>query len=631
MNTKFSNKTVNLQLWRGVAIVSGVFAILICAMVIVNYLQINKVDPVNTEVINTLVERLNDNPNDIQLREQIREMDLLVRKAFFTNQWEVRTGAYLLLISIIVMIIALQIMRKGKKSLPEVDEDYNQNIIRYQQNARKWVSIGGAAIVAVTLVLAFMTHDNLGSRFTQAGQTAKAETEAANQISKEIVVSEKVKEAVKDESLVENSKEKIENAKTEEVTVKDTPKAKVEEKLKEVKKTPASNKYKGQYPTKEMMANFPSFRGAGGNGIGFQTNIPTKWDGASGKNIKWKVTTPLHAYNSPVIWGNKLFLSGADANQKQVYCYDRNTGKLLWTADVKDIAGSSAPPEVTPDTGHAAASVSTDGKRVFAIFSNGDLIALDMKGKTIWSKNLGVPDNHYGHSSSLVVFEDKLIVQYDHKKSGKIMALSTKTGEEVWSTVRKVKVSWASPVIVQNGEKVEIILASDPCVASYDALTGEELWKLDCITGEVGPSVAYANGIVFALNEYASLVAIKTGDKPEVLWEAYDYLSDVPSPVATDKYLFVVTSYGLVACYDALSGELYWEQEFDNGFYSSPILVDEKIYLIDRAGSMHIFKADKVFESVATSNLGEKTDSTPAFADGHIYIRAGKNLYCIGK
>jgi outer membrane protein assembly factor BamB len=379
------------------------------------------------------------------------------------------------------------------------------------------------------------------------------------------------------------------------------------------------------------MSNFPSFRGPGGNGIAYHKNVPTEWDGASGKNIKWKVTPELHAYNSPVIWGDKLFLSGADANKKQVYCYNRNSGKLLWTADINNVAGSLASPEVTPDTGHAAATVSTDGTFVFAIYSNGDIVALDMKGKSVWSKNLGVPDNHYGHSSSLVVFEDKLIVQYDHKKSGKVMALSTKTGDELWSTDRKVKVSWASPVVVQNGERAEVILASDPFVASYDAQTGEELWKLDCITGEVGPSVAYANGIVFALNEYASLVAIKTGANPEVLWEAYDYLSDVPSPVATDKYLFVVTSYGLVACYDALSGELYWEHEFDNGFYASPILVDEKIYLLDRAGSMHIFKADKVFESVATSKLGEKSDSTPAFADGHIYIRAGKNLYCIGK
>ncbi|MDE5423267.1 PQQ-binding-like beta-propeller repeat protein [Ancylomarina sp. DW003] len=627
MDTKFSNKPVNLSLWRGVAIVSGVFAILICAMVIVNYLQINKVDPVNTEVINTLVERLNENPNDAQLREQIREMDLLVRKAFFTNQWEVRTGAYLLLLSIIVMIIAMQVMKMGKKNLPSVDEDYQQNIIQYQKNARKWVSIGGSVLIVVTLILAFVTHKDLGTRFTDAAKVAKAETVA----SEVKATPEAEQEAAKPVVAEKKDVEKLEELKASEPEVKKETKAEVIEKPVETKAVASIKKYKGEYPTKEMMANFPSFRGPGGNGIGYQKNVPTEWDGVSGKNIKWKVETALHAYNSPVVWGDKLFLSGADANQKQVYCYDKNSGKLLWTADVKDIAGSSAAPEVTPDTGHAAASVSTDGKSVFAIFSNGDLIALDMKGKQVWSKNLGVPDNHYGHSSSLVVFEDKLIVQYDHKKSGKVMALSTKTGDQIWSTDRKVKVSWASPVIVKNGGRVEVILAADPCVASYDAQTGEELWKLDCITGEVGPSVAYANGIVFALNEYASLVAIKTGAQPEVLWEAYDYLSDVPSPIATDKYLFVVTSYGLIACYDALSGELYWEHEFDNGFYASPILVDDKIYLLDRAGSMHIFKADKEFVSVATSNLGEKSDSTPAFADGHIYIRAGKNLYCIGK
>ena len=106
-----------------------------------------------------------------------------------------------------------------------------------------------------------------------------------------------------------------------------------------------------------------------------------------------------------------------------------------------------------------------------------------MNGKKQWAKNLGVPDNHYGHSSSLIVFEDKLIVQYDQKKNSKVMALSTSNGEEVWSTVRKVRVSWSSPVIVNNGGQVEIILAADPCIASYDVHTGKELWKIDCING----------------------------------------------------------------------------------------------------------------------------------------------------
>lgn len=628
MNNKFKINRTNLPLWRGIALVAGTFSFIICMLVLVNYIQINRVDPVNTEIINSLVDRLNENPNDEQLREQIREMDLLVRKAYFTNQWQVKAGGYLLLFGVIVMTIALHLFYSGKKELPQVSEDEEENIILFREKARKWIVIGGFGMVGITLVFAFLTHKELGNQFTVAATTAiaEAEQEQTQQVSEVIEVSAEVipekKEEVKEkevEVIVEEAPEKVA------VAVKEEPKE-VAPPAKTV------GKYTGTYPTKEMMANFPSFRGPGGNGIAYQKNIPNEWDGASGKNILWKQPVPIHAYNSPVIWGNKLFLSGANATSREIYCYDRNNGKLLWTAKVEQIPGSPAKsPEVTPDTGHAASTVTTDGKSVFAIFANGDVISVNMDGKKQWAKNLGVPDNHYGHSSSLLIFEDKLIVQYDQKKSAKVLALSTKDGSELWSTPRKVRVSWASPVIVNNNGQVEVLLAADPSVASYDVNTGKELWHLDCITGEVGPSVAYGNGIVYALNEYASLVAIKPGEKPEVLWEAYDYLSDVPSPIAYKDMLFIVTSYGAVACYNATSGEIIWEQEFDSGFYSSPILVDGKIYLMDREGMMHIFKAEKEYVKVAASALGEKSDASPAFADGKIYIRGEKNLYCIGK
>ncbi len=627
MNNKFKINRTNLPLWRGIALVAGIFSFIICMLVLVNYIQINRVDPVNTEIINSLVDRLNENPNDEQLREQIREMDLLVRKAYFTNQWQVKAGGYLLLFGVIVMAIALHLFYSGKKELPQVSEEEEENIILFREKARKWIVIGGFGMVGITLVFAFLTHKELGNQFTVAAKTAKAEAEQeqTQQVSEVVEVSAEVtpekKEEVKEkeiEVIVEEAPEKVA------VAVKEEPK--------EVVPAKTAGKYTGTYPTKEMIDNFPSFRGPGGNGIAYQKNIPNEWDGASGKNILWNQPVPIHAYNSPVIWGNKLFLSGANATSREIYCYDRNNGKLLWTAKVEQIPGSPAKsPEVTPDTGHAASTVTTDGKAVFAIFANGDVISVDMNGKKQWAKNLGVPDNHYGHSSSLLIFEDKLIVQYDQKKSAKVLALSIKDGSELWSTPRKVRVSWASPVIVNNNGQVEVLLAADPSVASYDVNTGKELWHLDCITGEVGPSVAYANGIVYALNEYASLVAIKTGEKPEVLWEAYDYLSDVPSPIAYKDMLFIVTSYGAVACYNAISGEIIWEQEFDSGFYSSPILVDGKIYLMDREGMMHIFKAEKEYVKVATSALGEKSDASPAFADGKIYIRGEKNLYCIGK
>lgn len=627
MNNKFKLNRTNLPLWRGIAIVAGTFSFIICMLVLVNYVQINRVDPVNTEVINSLVDRLNENPNDEQLREQIREMDLLVRKAYFTNQWQVKAGGYLLLFGVIVMAIALHLFYSGKKELPQVTEEEEENIILFREKARKWIVIGGFGMVGITLVFAFLTHKELGNQFTDAATTAKinAEQEEIQQVAEVVEVSA--------EAVSEKKVEEVKEIETE--VIEKAPKGEIAPAKEEVKKTePAKTvkKYTGTYPTKEMMDNFPSFRGPAGNGIAYQKDIPNEWDGASGKNILWKQPVPIHSYNSPVIWGNKLFLSGANATTREIYCYDRNNGKLLWTSKVDQIPGSPAKsPEVTPDTGHAASTVTTDGKSVFAIFANGDIISVDMNGKKLWAKNLGVPENHYGHSSSLLVFEDKLIVQYDHKKAAKVLALSTKSGEELWSTARKVRVSWASPVIVQNEGRVEVLLAADPSVSSYDVQTGEELWKLDCITGEVGPSVAFGNGIVYALNEYASLVAIKLGENPEVLWETYDYLSDVPSPIAYEDMLFIVTSYGAVACYNAVSGEIIWEQEFDNGFYSSPILVDGKIYLLDREGVMHIFKAGKEYVSVATSPLGEKSDTSPAFADGKVYIRGEKNLYCIGK
>lgn len=629
MNNKFKLRKTNQSLWKNIAIVAGIFSFIICMLVLVNYMQINRIDPVKTELINSLVQRLEENPNDNQLREQIREMDLLVRKAYFTNQWQVKAGGYLFLLGVIVTAIALQMFYAGKQKLPEVTESEQENIILFKEKARKWIGVGGFGLVAITLLIAFLTHKELGNKFTQAAMVAQTATEESS----DVEVVEPVKEEVKEEQIEEEVKK--ESEKPTEPVVDEKKDEVVEKKEPEIKKeAPAKKVTSGvSYPTKEMMANFPAFRGAGGQGVSYQKNIPTDWDGASGKNVLWKVQVPIHAYNSPVIWGDKLFLSGANATQREVYCYDRNNGKLLWTAKVEGIAGSPAKsPEVTPDTGHAASTVTTDGKLVFAMFANGDVIALDFNGKQQWAKNLGVPDNHYGHSSSLLVYQDKLVVQYDHKKSARVMALSTATGDELWNTKRKVRVSWASPVIAQIGGSTQVILAADPNVASYDVNTGKELWKLDCITGEVGPSVVVGDdGTVFALNEYASLVAIKPGENPEVLWEAYDYLSDVPSPVISGDNLIIVTSYGAVVCYDAKSGELRWEQEFDSGFYASPILADGNVYLLDRDGVMHIFKADKEYQEIAAPALGEKSDMTPAFADGRVYIRGEKHLYCIGK
>lgn len=628
-------KNKNIILWKRLAQIAGAFTFVISMLLIVNYAQYKRIDPVETELINTLIERLNENLDDSRLREEIRTLDLLVRKAYFTNQWQVRTGGYLLLISIAVLVIAMQMIKSysGKEIIITDKKDYS---FIEQKNARKWISIAGVVIVCTALIFAFLTHNELSKSFTNASlpdsidivsvenditddelitdkpKKVATKTQPQNKLEKPTVVTKQMKVAPE-------QTEKKTTKKSETVTGKkpiSTPKEKLNE-----------------YPSdNEIISNHPSFRGPYGNGISYHKNMPIVWDGTSGENILWKISIPLHGYNSPVVWDNNIFLTGASSTKREVYCIDRNTGKFLWTADIKNIPGSPAKsPKVTDDTGQAAPTVTTDGKRVYAIFANGDIVSLDMDGTQVWARNLGATGNHYGHASSPMLYQDILIVQYDTRTSPKIMGLSASTGKTIWETLRKVKISWASPVVVNTGNQTEILIAADPIVASYSPLSGEENWQINCIFGEVGPSVAYADGIVYAVNEYANLVAIKIGEKPGILWENNEYLSDVPSPVATKDLLFMATSYGVVICYDAKTGEIYWEHEYDNGFYSSPMLAEGKIYLMDMTGIMHVFKAKKEFVSLGESQIGEKCMTTPAFADGKIYIRGNEHLFCIGK
>ena len=263
-----------------------------------------------------------------------------------------------------------------------------------------------------------------------------------------------------------------------------------------------------------------------------------------------------------------------------------------------------------------------------ALFGTGDMVACDFTGKRVWAKNLGVPNNHYGHSSSLIYWKNKVIVQYDTNKGCKLMALDIQTGSSVWETARTSHISWASPILAEVGGKMQVITSAEPTVAGYEVETGKELWKNDCMMGEVGPSPAFGNGLVFAANEYATLAAINPSNGSKV-WESNEYLPEVASPVVSDGLLFIATSYGVFACYDAHSGNKYWEQESPDGFYASPIVAEGKIYLTDMKGTVHIYKVARQAEKIAAISMGEKVMSTPAFSDGCIYVRGTENLYCI--
>ncbi len=166
-------------------------------------------------------------------------------------------------------------------------------------------------------------------------------------------------------------------------------------------------------------------------------------------------------------------------------------------------------------------------------------------------------------------------------------------------------------------------------VSSYDPVTGKELWAVECMTGDVAPSVAVNSTMAYAVTDYARLVAIKPGTGASIVWEDNTFTPDVSSPVATDDFLFLTTGTGDIACYNALKGDTLWTHYFYDQFYSSPIVADDKVYMLDRSGVMHIVGAKDKLEIIGEPALGEETDCTPAFSDKKIYIRTRKNLYCI--
>jgi outer membrane protein assembly factor BamB len=184
---------------------------------------------------------------------------------------------------------------------------------------------------------------------------------------------------------------------------------------------------------------------------------------------------------------------------------------------------------------------------------------------------------------------------------------------------------------VNTGSRDELILNSNPAVISYDPSTGKELWRVDCMGGEVAPSLAYAEKMVYAVNEYASLVGISLGRSPAVAWEFLDDLAEVSSPLALGDYLFVAASWGTLSCFDRKTGERHYYHDFDDGFYASAIGVGDHIYLMDMHGVMKVVKAGKEFELIASNPLGERAVASPAFMHGRIYIRGVRNLYCIGE
>lgn len=581
---EFEKNEFLARLFTAITVVSGLFSLVVFLLLLINYLQIEAADPVNNLMLTKMRQEYAALPEkDEALAQRIRDLDLITRKAFFTSQTHLRSGAILLFVGVSVFMVAAKYSIRWRRVAPSTEgtPTADQEFLAMAES-RQLITWAGIAMLGVGLGATVMTQSIVakeGLPVAAASETPGAGESAPGDASPPAV---------------------------------------------------ASN-----VPTWDAIeANWPSFRGPGSNGTAFFKTAPTDWDLEANKNIRWKSEVALPGPNSPVIWEGKLFISGANETAREVYCYDVNDGTLLWTQSVSEIAGEpTAVPKVTEDTGFAAPTLAVHAGQVFAIFANGDLISFDLDGKKIWAKNLGLPENHYGHSSSLLAYDKFLYVQLDQKKDPKLMALDIATGKQVWMAARKT-ISWASPVLAQTNVGPQLILNSETTVDAYDPITGKLQWSQECLSGEVAPSPAYSNGVVFAANEYATATAIKiektdTGSEAKVIWQFDELLPEVSSPVGDGERFYFGTSFGALVCLDATTGKKVWEQEFPEGFYSSPVLVGDRLYIADKVGQMYIVKASSTYELIAQQSIGDHAFATPAFMDGRIYVRTGGQIYCI--
>ncbi|OFY67968.1 MAG: hypothetical protein A2V64_11710 [Bacteroidetes bacterium RBG_13_43_22] len=564
--------------------IAGIFTIVVALTMIFSLVQLKTINPLDNPALISVKDQYDKDPENAGKAEQVRAMDLMARKAYFASRRQVETGSYILLAGAIVFVLCQRLIAGNEKVFPNIPGEKPDHATG-QNRYRKYVLVTASVITTGAIITSFILRSNLPDLRPSRAAANDPEMQASAD-------NEKAGRKAKRES--------------EEIIAKDD--------------------------FQPDATNYPFFRGQDSRGIAGGSGYPTDWNGESGTNIKWKIQVPKYGKSSPVIWGDRLFVTGAEGTQAEVYCIDKNTGNILWTASASGITGEpSVLPEMDAEAGLAVSSAAVNDNAVCAIFASGNLICLDHDGNRKWALNVGSLNNVYGYSCSLIIHENTLVIQHDSDQRLSMMGFDINTGKMIWETPRRGRPVWSSPVVGTFDGKPQVIINGNPAVTAFDPADGKELWSVDVLSGDVAPSLAMNGKMVFAVTDYQKLAAIKPGTGASVVWEDNTYTSDVSSPVANNEILVIATGYGDVACYNAMVGDTLWTHYFMEQFYASPVIADNKIYLLDRGGTMHVVKAGRQFELIAESPLGEPADCTPAFSDSNIYIRSRYNLYCISQ
>jgi outer membrane protein assembly factor BamB len=382
-----------------------------------------------------------------------------------------------------------------------------------------------------------------------------------------------------------------------------------------------------------LAGDWAQFKGPNASGVSPEKNLPAEW--SKDKGIKWKTPLPARGVSSPVVAGNRVYVTCSSGNRDDrlhVLCFDAATGKQLWHRQLHATGGTSCHPKSCM----AANTPVADESGVYALFATGDLAAFDADGTLRWYRSL-VCDyptitNQVGMASSPVLVRDRLIVPMDNSGESFIAAVDTKYGKNLWKTPRSRDINWTTPLVRTVGNTTEVLFAGPSGLTAYDANSGESRWTFKGGRGDIPTGVLDGDSLYLPVGGVSKF---KIGDKgvaeaPE--WKTATLRSGMPSPLVYASKVFTTDGQGFISCGDAKTGKLLYKERTKGAFSASPIGADGKVYCLNEAGTCTVLdaKAD-TFEVIATNELGEETLGTPAIANGLIFIRTDKALYAIGK
>ncbi|HZI50317.1 MAG TPA: PQQ-binding-like beta-propeller repeat protein [Terriglobia bacterium] len=423
--------------------------------------------------------------------------------------------------------------------------------------------------------------------------------------------------------------------------------------------------------------NWPAFRGPNASGVGDGQGAIVEWDTAGGKNVLWKTPVPGLANNSPIVWGNRIYIttaisgagdttfqagisgnirSHADDSEHtfKLYALDAANGNIVWESEVHK---GTPRTKRHPKASHASSTAVTDGQRIVVLFGNaGVLAAYDLNGRQIWKKDLGVIDMGYvldptaqwGHSSSPILYQNSTIIQIDQLKGSYIAAFNLADGTELWKTMRDDEIStWGTPAVVSSSAGDELV-TNGTKIRGYDAKTGKLRWTLAPNSQVVIPTPIAGPELVYVTGGYMParpIYAIRPGGSGDISMPAGTLSSEripwssdregvyIPTPILYRDVLYTLNNTGVLTAYNALTGERIYRGRVGTGgaFSASPIAADGRLYFANEDGDVFVVRAGNEYVQIAVNKMGEPVTATPAISNGLLVVRTTKAIYGLGQ